>query len=225
MACFPLERGWGSQATSSHQSNSVRTECRRNLSYELRKHRQTPCCLRWRLCKARGFLPTHAVTGPQVLLLRQSHCSLFKSPDGPRHVGYKHHQAVLRHELCFSRTLGLLHPVFPWQQPGSFNTTHRCVLVQAQHGWKLAGDRHRRTEELTGRQRAGLTKQEKGKEEVLGPLWSHYLSTAHCWGPATHVPGPQHSLQLDAPPQGPAIQMLSVPCRWWLGYTVSFVPR
>lgn len=105
MACFPLERGWGSQATSSHQSNSVRTECRRNLSYELRKHRQTPCCLRWRLCKARGFLPTHAVTGPQVLLLRQSHCSLFKSPDGLRHVGYKHHQAVLRHELCFSWTL------------------------------------------------------------------------------------------------------------------------
>lgn len=123
-----------------------------------------PCCLRWRLCKARGFLPTHSVTGPQVLLLRQSHCSLFKSPDGPRHVGYKHHQAVLRHELCFSRTLSGR----PSGSPSSCVPMAAARLIQhnpllcagpdpawLEAGWQL-------TEELTGRQRAGLTKQEKG---------------------------------------------------------------
>lgn len=49
----------------------------------------TPC-----LFKARVFLPTHLVTGPQVVLLRQIHCSPFKTPDDPCHLGYKHHQSV-----------------------------------------------------------------------------------------------------------------------------------
>lgn len=81
-----------------------------------------------------------------MLLLRQTGCSLFKSPNGPCHLGYKHHPSAIHDKLCVSWTLtplsgqplGLLHPRFPWQQPGSFNTTPSLLLTHSP-AWLEAG--------------------------------------------------------------------------------------